>query len=438
MKKIILSIVLTACASYTMAQSDNEGIVALFASQKKWEDAKKELDKWLASPKLKDDEKASAYLWKLTVYSQLYIDSSLSPKYPDAREQALDAFNKYAAIEPSLKKLKEQNFAAGLGSLYSGSFEKGKAYFRDKDWENAYRYFAETERIGNILLSNKLSSTTATVDTVTVLYAGYSAQNAQHPDSAVIYYSKLADIKIADPDYEDIYKYLIQYYSDKKDDANFKKYLALAKEVYPNDNSLWTQYEMSNMTANANLMDLLQKYQQDYVAGGMNEDKYIGYGEAFATTDKTQLDPLDSMQKLSLKMAAAQAFSKAFELNNTNGLYAFNSGVIYYSIYGELDDRYSAYRGEAAALKAKRAEIAKMEMAYADTASQWLEKAYTILKAKQDRTKNETTSLNRTVDYLANIYYWAREQTKINGNNKDYDKYDVLYKKYDAEHNTYK
>ncbi len=129
--------------------------------------------------------------------------------------------------------------------------------------------------------------------------------------------------------------------------------------------------------------------------------------------------------------------AKAYELNDTAGLYAFNAGVIYYSIYSELDDKYNANRGESATLKAKRAEIAKQEMAYADTAAQWLEKAYNTLKAKQDRSKSETISLNRAVDYLANINYWQRDQTKVNGNNKDYDKYDALYKKYDAEHNTY-
>src|SRR5215831_14680918 len=106
----------------------------------------------------------------------------------------------------------------------------------------------------------------------------------------------LADLKVAGPDFEDIYKYLIEYYSEKKDDANFKKYLATAKELYPNDNSTWTQYEMNNMTANANLTDLLQKYQQDAAAGGMNEDKLIGYAEALATNDKTQLASLDSTQ----------------------------------------------------------------------------------------------------------------------------------------------
>jgi hypothetical protein len=147
---------------------------------------------------------------------------------------------------------------------------------------------------------------------------------------------------------------------------------------------------------------------------------------------------LDSMQKVQLRLTAAEAFGKAFELNNTMGLYAFNTGVIYYGFFQLLDDRYSNYRGESAALKAKRTKVAKEEMKYADTAAQWLEKAYTTLKGKQDRSRAETTSLNRTVDYLANIYYWERDQTKTIGNPKDYDKYDNLYKKYDAEHNTYK
>ena len=435
MKKAFLTLALAFSMIYLNAQ--DEAVIQLYATQKQWEKAKTEVDKWLANPKIKDKEKPTAYLWKLDVYSQLYVDSTLSPKYPDAADQAMDAFNKYVALDPSLKLMKDGNFAIGLGNLYSGSFNKGKNAFQTKDWQNAFKYFSQAEKIGEFLLVNKLSSNNASIDTVTVLYTAYAAQNSQQPDSAVKYYSMLADIKVAGPDYEDIYKFLVQYYSEKKDDANFKKYLALAKELYPNDNSAWTQYEMGNLTENADLPKLLAQYQQDVAAGSMNEAKYASYGQAFATTDKAQLDKLDSAQKVTLKFAAAQAFSKAYELNDTNGLYAFNTGVIYYSIYSDLDDRYNANRGESATLKAKRAEIGKQEIAYADTASQWLEKAYNTLKAKQNRSKPETISLNRAVDYLANINYWQRDQTKVNGNNKDYDKYDALYKKYDAEHNTY-
>ncbi len=435
MKKIVLSVALIFSATWLMAQEAD--VINLYVSQKQYEKAKDEVDKWLAKPKLKDKDKATAYLWKLSVYSSLYSDSSLSGKYPGADKEAMDAFYKYQAMDPELKQLKEQNFAGGIGNIYATSFEKGKNHFQAKEWDSAYKYFAEAEDLGNFLLANKLSSSGSTIDTITVLYTGYAAQNAQKFDTAVKYYARLADLKVGGPDYEDLYKFLIEYNLQKKNTADFTKYLAIAKELYPNDNALWTQYEMSNMTANSSLSELLTKYQQDAAAGGMTEDKLLGYAEAFATTDKAQLDALDSTQKIALKKAAAEAFAKAFELNNTNGLYAFNTGVIYYGIYVELDDRYSAYRGESADLKAKRAEVVKEQTAYADTAALWLEKGYPILKAKTERSKSETASLNRTVDYLANIYYWKREQTKTNGNSKDYDKLDALYKQYDAEHNQY-
>jgi hypothetical protein len=435
MKKIILSVAVLLSFGYVKAQQD-DAVLQLYVAQKNYEKAKEQVDKWVNDPKLKDKDKPAANLWKMRVYAAIYADSALSAKYPDANEQALAALAAYQQLDPSLKQLRDGNFQDGLGSLYTGSFEKGKDYFQNKQWDSAYKYFNESQMLGNYLLANKLSSSTATLDTLTVLYTGYSAQNAKLIDTAAKQYSRLADIKISGPDYEDIYKFLIEYYSDKKDNANFAKYLAIAKELYPNDNSIWTQYEMNAMTSNSSLTDLLAKYQAEVAAGTLNEDKLTSYGEALATTDKAQLNGLDSLQKVNLKLAAADAFGKAFDINK-NGLYAFNVGVIYYALYSELDDRYSSYRGEGAALKAKRAEIGKQEAAYADTASQWLEKAYPILKAKTDRTKPETASLNRTVDYLANIYYWQREATKTNGNSKDYDKYDALYKKYDAEHSTY-
>jgi hypothetical protein len=433
---MFLSVVaLILCSACLKAQ--DESIIMLLVKQKQYDKAKDEVDKWLAKPKLKDNDKTTALLWKMLVNSEIYTDSAFGPKYPDANVQALDAFHEYQELDPELKSMKEGHFEGAVGNLYSGSFNRGRDFFQNKKWDSSFAYFSEAERLGTFLLDNKMSASDSKMDTVTILYTGYAAQNAKMYDSAAKYYSKLTDVKIAGPDYEDIYKFMIEHYSEQKDEANFKNYLALAKELYPNDSPTWTQYEMSNMTANASISDLYQNYLRDAAAGGMNEDKLIGYAEALATNDQSQLEGIDSTTKVNIKLASAEAFAKAFDLTNT-GLYAFNVGVIYYSIYSDLDDRYASNRGESAALKATRAEIAKEEMAYSDTASQWLEKAFPLLKDKQDRTRSETASLNRLVDYLANIYYWQREQTKSNGNSQDYDKLDGLYKKYDALHATFK
>jgi hypothetical protein len=63
MKKIVLLVVLAFCALYTIAQDE---IIQLYIAQKKWEEAKTEVDKLVANSKLKDKDKATAYFWKLT------------------------------------------------------------------------------------------------------------------------------------------------------------------------------------------------------------------------------------------------------------------------------------------------------------------------------------------------------------------------------------
>lgn len=120
MKKLVLAVALLFSVSYLMAQ--DETVIQLMVSQKQYEKAKDQVDKWLAQPKLKDKEKPNAYLWKMLVYSNLATDSALSGKYPDAVAQSMDAFYQYQQLDPSLKALKEGNFQAGIGNLYTNAF----------------------------------------------------------------------------------------------------------------------------------------------------------------------------------------------------------------------------------------------------------------------------------------------------------------------------
>ncbi|SFQ16448.1 hypothetical protein [Parafilimonas terrae] len=437
MKKIILLIAFSFSLSYLMAQDGD--VIALYVQQKKFDKAKEEVDKMVNNPKLKEKDKPTALLWEMYVYGQLYSDSAVGPQNPDADVVALDAFNQYQQIDPSLKQMKEGNFSNGLSSIYNGYIVRGNEYWKNKTWDSAFKYFSKAERLGQVLIDSKLTQSTSSIDTTMVLFTGVAAQNSKQIDSAAKYYARLADLKITGEDYESIYQFLIQYYMDKKDDASFKKYLALAKELYPNNNATWSQYEMSNMTANASLPELLQKYEQEAAAGSLDEQKIVGYAEAFATNDSAQTKSLDSAQRVQMKLAAARAYAKAFDVTNgANGLYAFGAGYYYHYAFETLDDRYHSYTGESAPLKAKRDEIAKEEGIYADSSAQWLEKAFTVLSAKQDRERLETANLNHTVNYLAQIYLWKRDRTKFDGNSADYDKYDALYKKYDELFNTFK
>lgn len=432
MKKVFLSLLLASSSLWVAAQYNG---VTLAYSTGKMEDAKKEVDKLMTEDKTKD--KPETYIWKLNVYSELYADSSLSPKYPTAATEAFDALNQYTTKEPDLKKLKDEGMRA-VSLLYGNSFNNGRAAFQEKDWNKAFDNFAFCQQVSEFIGKNGLTTTGKyTIDTTVVLYAAYSAQNAGKVQEAASRYKALADWKINDQDFQDIYKFILDYDTKQKDEASFKKYLAIAKEAYPNDAAMWGQFEMNFMTSNTGIDQIISKYKEEDAAGKLTEDGYLTYAETFAMPDKAQEEKLDSAQKIQLKLTAADAFEKAYNQNNKMGIYAFNAGVLYYGIFTVLDDRFYNNTGEAAALKAKRAEIVKEQQDYAAKAIEWLEKGYTSLKAKEPREKNESLSLNRSVDYLANLYLWKRDKSR-GVNPKDYDTYDAKYQVYDKEHDKYK
>ncbi len=271
------------------------------------------------------------------------------------------------------------------------------------------------------------------VDTITVLYTGHAAQNMGNVDSAIFYYAKLADRKIGGEGFDDMYRLLLLDLSKMKQPEKFTQYLGTAKELYPNQASLWSQLEMENITGNSSLQQVIDKYKAE-ANNNLNEDQLIGYAEAFNDPEKTK--SLDSAQQVDLKLLSADIYKKIFT-QNPKGIYAFNAGVLSYSVFNVLDDRFYTLRGEAAPLKAQRADLQKQQMVYADSAIAWLEKSYDMLKAKTDRDKSESNSLNRSVDYLANLYMWKRERVKGIAP-KDYDKFDAKYNQYSDEHDKYK
>jgi len=437
MKRPILLLLFAAFTIVASAQDYNK--VMLDYQLKKYEDAKNEIDKLSNDAKAKD--KPETYIWKAAVYGQLFSDSTLAAKYPDAAQQAMDAFNTYLQKDPSIKLLKEGSTSAainGIAWMYSTSFNNGKKYFTQSKWPEAFQEFSRATTLSEFINKNGFNSNKSLIDTFTVLYTGYSAQNMGKPDSAVVYYEKLADLKTGGPDLKPMYQYMLDDYAKMKQAEKFTKYLAIAKELYPNEANTWSQLEMSNMSQNSSLDQIMAKYNQES-SGNLTEDQLINYAETFANPQ--QLQSLDSAKQIQYKLTAADIYKRAFNQNPNQGIYAFNAGLLSYNIFNTLEDKRYALRGEGAALKAQRAEIEKQQQGYADSAIAWLEKGYNVLKAKTTREKVEANSLNHSVDYLANLYMWKRDQTK--GTNsatatKDYDKYDAKFQQFDAEHDKYK
>ncbi|WP_153798056.1 hypothetical protein [Foetidibacter luteolus] len=432
MKKILFTVAFASFGLVAMSQDFSK--VMLLTQTKKYEDAKKEVDELVTKEKAKNNPET--YYWRSTVYSEIFGDKALFAKYPDANVEAYNSFAKYKELQPDLKFMKE-NGPRPVGVMYGTSFDYGKQYFQDSKWDSAFKYFKVAEEMGDFINKNGFGTNQSAIDTFTVLYTGYSAQNAGKMGDAVGYYEKLANLKVNGKEFLDMYRYMLDFYEKEKKTDKFTQTLALAKELYPDQATLWNQTEMANITASSSLTDLMGRYKKESAEGKITTlEQYLGYADALATAEKAEVDKLDSAQQVEIKNIAAEAFAKAFE-KEPNGIYAYNAGVMYYAQFSVLDEKSYDYRGEGAELKAKREALEKAQIPLADKSIQWLEKAYEVLKAKATREKSEATSLNRAVDNLANLYGWKRDKAR-GRDTKAYDEYEAKFNLYDSEHDKYK
>ena len=91
------------------------------------------------------------------------------------------------------------------------------------------------------------------------------------------------------------------------------------------------------------------------------------------------------------------------------------------------------FKEQIDAIKKQNTDIEKPLFDNLDNAIDWIEKTYTILKDKTDRSKVEKSIANKSVDFLANLYAYKRD--KVRGKDtKAYDAYDAKYKQYDELH----
>ena len=433
MKKITIGFMLLFALFTAVKAQDYKKVREAFAlaqlpgaaGQAKLEDAKAQLDKVLADPKL--EGKAETYALKTEILGTIAGNQTLKAKYPTADVDALAALKKYLELEPTEVKIKEDHYA-GVNSAYSSLFSSGVKFYNAKSWDSAFAKFKDVVELGDILTARKW--TTSTFDTTSYLYAGVTAQNAKKSEEAAKYYGKIAERKIAGKDYEGIYDFLTKYYLNSNNQAEFTRYLSLAKAAYPS-NTMWNDLEFANTSDNAPLEDMVKKFNDADAAKTINEKGYLDYGDYFINNKK--IKELDPSKRSEYTEKAFYSFSKAADLDTANGLSSYNAGIASYTLFEDVSDSARKIKGVTAAIKSKRAAADKQGDAAADKSITWLERSYTTLSGKTTRTNTEKNVVGKSADLLYNLYSYKRDRSKVL-NPKDYDKYDSKSKYYDNMH----
>ena len=429
MKKLTIAFsILLLTGSIVQAQDLKKAKAAYILAKVKpetLESAKGEVDKLMTDEKT--NKLPESFLLKMQVYGKITTDSVLFAKYPTADLDALTALKKYLELEPAEEKLKAESYD-GVNYIYSSFFKKGVKLYQAQDWEKSFAEFKSMAEMGDLLIARKWS--TSSFDTTSYLYAAATAQNAKKEAEAIKYYSGLANIKVNGKDYEGVYEYLTKYYLNNPNEAEFKKYIGYAKELYPT-NDLWKDLEFEYTKQNSDVSDIIKKFDAADAAKTMTSTEYFDYGNYFVNDKK--IKDLEESKRAEFNKKAIYAFSKAYDTDTTNAIAAYNAGVTTYANFETVADSARAIKGTTADVKVKKAAANKAAVEAADNSIIWLEKAFASLSAKKERSNLEKGLLNKSIDLLYNVYEYKRDMSR-GVNVKDYDKYDAKLSYYNSLH----
>ena len=181
--------------------------------------AKEEVDKGMTNAKY--NSKPEAYILKASVYAMLALDPTVkgTPEALTLTKEAEEAFAKYREMQPDLSLLKDPIYQNGPINLYSSLFTQGYRDYEKKDWAPSFVTFKKVVALSDILIQNKILTVPA--DTNSLILAGVTAESSKNDAEAAVYYSRLADMKLNDREYESIYRFLVNYNFRKKDMAAF-------------------------------------------------------------------------------------------------------------------------------------------------------------------------------------------------------------------------
>lgn len=447
----VLAIILVATAAN--AQDFKKVQTSVLISQ--YESAKSEYDKVVAK-KPAAANTPEGYYWKAKINSGLSKDA----KYPNAINEIKPALDAYIASSDAATNfpIAKENGAEPFFDLYLKNFREGVTAFNEKKWKAAASQFDDAVKYSDIIFTNGWATTKQKFDTTSLLYAGFAHQNANEVDQTLVYYKRIIDANIKTADVLDVYKYVLLQYIAKKDQANFDALIKVVEGIYPKEN--WFDFKSEYIEKNYALADKIALYDQRIAAGNITEMECLMYGDAFMSAKNEEANAKNDQ----LVVKAAEAYKKAYSINDKNFAAAYNAGISYYNQYTLLDEKVgdniralqnlNANKPVApkdpkkkaafdAAFKAQQDSIKKLNVLLepsikekVDVSIEWLEKAYNSLKDKDKFERIEKNIIGRSVDFLATLYQYKSNKAR-GKDQKAADEFEAKFNYYDKLHDKY-
>ena len=400
MRRLLLTGFLAAAGMGLFAQSVDKAKDLLKSN--KLPEAKAEIDKTLAVEK--NQKNSEAWYTKLKIYNALAANDATRAQFPDARDQAFEALKKYVDVDDKKLLLLQMDGYKPVNEIYQGYFQIGANDYNGAKYKEALQNFT-----GALAASSYMNSkgwTNLKIDTTSTLYAGISAEKAGLKDTAAIYYGRLADAKIANingSNMIDIYKWLVDYYNTRKDAANTAKYIALAKEQYPDD-LFWPSTELDNLREKGNKDSLFAKYDEIVAKFPKNHLFFFNFGlELYQYASDTSKGGRPANYD-ALIAKAQENLKKCLELQPDYPQAALVLGQISYNAGVDLQAQTKKIPGKGPDDIKKRADLRIAAGKKFDEAIPYFELVDKDLGSKGKLKMDEKSSLKDAYDLLITIY----------------------------------
>jgi hypothetical protein len=422
-KRLLLSGLLALTGWGLFAQNVDKAKDLLKAN--KLPEAKAEIDKVLAVDK--NQKSGDAWYTKLKVYNAIAASSQMSGQFPDARSQAFEALKKYTEVDDKKLLLLQMDAYKPVNEIYQGYFQVGANDYNGGKYDSALLNFSGALQTSAFM--NAKGWTNLKIDTTSTLYAGISAEKAGKRDSAAVYYGKLAEAKIANingSNMIDIYKWLVDYYNQKKDEANTKKFITLAKEQYPDD-LFWPSTELDNLREKGPKDSLWAKYDEITAKFTKNHLFFFNYGlelYQYASDTSSGKRPANAD---ALIAKAQENLKKCLEIQPDYPQAALVLGQISYNAGVDMQAQTKKIPGKAPEDVKKRADLRIAAGKKFDEAIPYFEMVDKDLGTKGKLKMDEKTSLKDAYDLLITIYEQKNLKDKV-------DAYTTKFNNVDKDH----
>ena len=424
MRRLVLTGLLAIAGMGLFAQSVDKAKDLLKAG--KLADAKTEIDKVLSSEK--NQKSGDAWYYKLKIYNAIAA-GPLSGQYPGARDTAFIALQKYCDVDDKKLILLQMEGYKPINEIYQGYFAAGANDYNTGKYDSALHNFKGALAASGFM--NAKGWTNMKIDTTSTLYAGISAEKGGKKDTAATYYSKIADAHIDTINKQDmnqIYKWLVDYYHTKKDDASARKYLEIGETLYPND-VYFPSTELDMTREGGNKDSLWASYDRVIAKFPKNYLFYFNYGleEYQYSSDTSSGHRPANAEELTTKAQAN--LQKCLELQPDYAQASLVLGQISYNQGVDLQAQVKKVQGKTPEAAKQRGELRAAAGKKFDEAIPYFEKVDQDLGTKGKLKQDEKLSLKDAYDTLITIY-----ETKGPAGKEKADAYTTKFNNVDKDH----